>query len=67
MEINHTSKQERRSYIQTNLRRGDGVKIANRLGVTPVWVSYVLNGKGTSEPVLQAAEDLIHKNNNQDG
>lgn len=49
----------RRRHILDNLLIGDVKKIAKRMGVTPVWVSYVLHGKGTSEPVLRAAEALI--------
>lgn len=49
----------RRRHILDNLLIGDVKKIAKRMGVTPVWVSYVLHGKGTSEPVLRAAEALL--------
>lgn len=49
----------RRRHILDNLLIGDVKKIAKRMGVTPVWVSYVLHGKGTSEPVLRSAEALI--------
>ena len=38
----------RRRHILDNLLIGDVKKIAKRMGkVTPVWVSYVLHGKGT--------------------
>lgn len=49
----------RRRHILDNLLIGDVKRIAKRMGVTPVWVSYVLHGKGTSEPVLRSAEALI--------
>lgn len=49
----------RRRHILDNLLIGDIKKIAKKMGVTTVWVSYVLHGKGTSEPVLQAAESML--------
>ena len=30
-------------------KKGTGVMLARRFGVTPVWVSNVLNGKGDSQ------------------
>ena len=68
MDNNQTTKStnERLTYIQKCLKVGDKTQIAREMGVTRVWVSYVLNGRGTSEPVLQAAENLIHQKHNQD-
>ena len=42
--------------IRLDLRRGDKKEIADMLGVSPEWVSRVIRGEGSSEPVLQAAE-----------
>ena len=47
--------------ILAQLRMGDISKIARRMGVTRIWVSYVLHGKGVSEPVLRTAEALLAK------
>ena len=47
--------------IREGLKRGDKKKIAERLGVHWVWVSKVIAGEGTSEPVLSAAEELIQE------
>ena len=52
-------KRERLLRIRKSLLRGDIMRIAARTGVSRVWVSYVLHGKDTSEPVLRSAEALI--------
>lgn len=52
-------KRERLLRIRKSLLRGDIMRIADRAGVSRVWVSYVLHGKDTSEPVLRSAEALI--------
>ena len=52
-------KENRLELIRENLKRGDKKHIAETTGVTPVWVSYVIMGKGVSERVLRAAEQLI--------
>ena len=52
-------KRERLLRIRKSLLRGDIMRIAARAGVSRVWVSYVLHGKDTSEPVLLSAEALI--------
>ncbi len=49
----------REDRIKLRLKRGDKKKIAQRMGVDPEWVSRVIRGKGVSEPVLRAAEQLI--------
>lgn len=54
---------KRLDAIRSELKRGDKKRIAEIMGVHPVWVSYVLAGEGTSEPVLQAAEQLIRERN----
>lgn len=51
--------QVRLRAINSALIRGDKTRIAKNQGVTRVWVSNVLRGTGTSEPVMQAAEELI--------
>lgn len=62
----HTdSDRSRLQAIQERLRRGDKKRIAELAGVHRVWVSYVLSGAGTSEPVLQAAEQLISEREKQ--
>jgi DNA-binding transcriptional regulator YdaS (Cro superfamily) len=43
------------------LKRGDKKKIAATLGVHPEWVSRVIRGEGVSEPILKAAEQIIHE------
>lgn len=55
--------ESRRIDIRNNLKRGDIARIAQRMGVTRVWVSFVLNGRGVSEPVLTMAETLINERN----
>lgn len=47
--------------IRNGLRRGDKKHIARLAGVHPVWVSYVIMGRGVSERVLTIAEDIIAK------
>lgn len=47
--------------IRERLIRGDKKRIAELAGVHRVWVSYVIEGRGTSEPVLKAAEELIRQ------
>lgn len=47
--------------IRLRLKRGDKKKIANDMGIHPEWVSRVIRGEGVSEPVLQAAEQLIRE------
>ena len=49
----------RLDMIRLRLKRGDRKKIAELLNVYPEWVSRVIRGAGVSEPVLQAAEQLI--------
>ena len=59
------SEVKRLEGIQSKLQRGDKKLIAEIAGVHRVWVSYVLSGEGISEPVLQAAEQLIHERESQ--
>lgn len=47
--------------IKLGLKRGDKKKLAQDMGVHPEWVSRVIRGEGTSEPVLKAAEQLIRQ------
>lgn len=61
---NGKSYAERLKSLQVQLRRGDKKKIAQRLGVCERWVSLVFSGKGSSTPVLNAAEDIIRERNN---
>lgn len=51
--------------IRCGLIRGDKKKIAEHCGVHRVWVSKVIAGEGTSEPVLSAAEQLIRERESQ--
>lgn len=64
MNINYREK--RLADIRSKLQRGDKIRIAKYAGVHPVWVSYVINGKGVSERVMSIAEHLIadRENNN---
>ncbi|MEG0518288.1 MAG: hypothetical protein RR555_05410 [Bacteroidales bacterium] len=57
---------DRLAYIISNRKRGDNRFIAHKLKITDVWVCYVLKGKGVSEPILKAYEELImsRKTNN---
>ena len=55
----------RTEYIRLRLKRGDKKQIAARMGVHREWVSRVIRGEGTSEPVLLAAEELIRERENQ--
>lgn len=56
---------ERLLAIRKNLKpRGDIIHIAQKLEVSRVWVSYVVNGHGTSERVLQEAERVIEARKN---
>ena len=57
--------QKRLQIIREGLKRGDKKKIADLLGVHWVWVSKVIAGEGTSEPVLSAAEQLIKERESQ--
>lgn len=57
-----TLMQEKRlKAIRAALKRGDKQRIAQRAQVSWVWVSYVIAGKGTSERILQIAEELIRE------
>jgi len=56
---------ERLQAIRNRLERGDKQRIAERQGVSRQWVYKVLDGEGTSEPVLSAAEQLIHEREQQ--
>lgn len=47
--------------IRLKLKRGDKKRIAQTIGVYPEWVSRVIRGEGVSEPILQAAEQLIRE------
>ena len=55
----------RTEFIRLKLKRGDKKRIAQSMGVYPEWVSRVIRGEGISEPVLQAAEQLIHERESQ--
>lgn len=52
-------KQKRLESISKGLIRGDVNRVAERAEVSREWASKVLNGRVTSEKVLQAAERLI--------
>ena len=56
---------KRLQAIRQGLKRGDKKMIAERLGVHWVWVSKVIAGEGTSEPVLSTAEQLIREREQQ--
>lgn len=55
------NREKRLEAIRNGLRRGDKKHIARLAGVHPVWVSYVIMGRGVSERVLTIAEDIIAK------
>lgn len=59
--MSKTVELSRVEYIRLRLKRGDKKRIAQEMGVYPEWVSRVIRGEGTSEPVLQAAEQLIRE------
>lgn len=56
---------KRAKALNALLIRGDKTKISKALGISREWVSYVLNGRGVSTPVLQAAEELINSRKNR--
>lgn len=51
----------RLEFIRLRLKRGDKKEIARKLNVHPEWVSRVIRGKGVSESILVAAEEIIRK------
>lgn len=53
------NREKRLEAIRNGLRRGDKKQIAVLAGVHPVWVSYVIKGRGVSERVLTIAEQII--------
>ena len=55
------TREKRLEAVRNGLRRGDKKHIARLAGVHPVWVSYVIMGRGVSERVLTIAEDIIAK------
>lgn len=55
------NRENRLDAIRKHLKRGDKKRIAELAGVHRVWVSLVIAGSGTSEPVLQIAEQVIAK------
>lgn len=61
--MNTENREKRLEAIRNGLRRGE--RIAILAGVHPVWVSYVINGRGVSERVLTIAEDIIAKRGQQ--
>lgn len=63
--MNTQSKECRLEAIRTHLKRGDKKRIAELAGVHRVWVSYVIEGRGVSEPVLRAAEQIIAEREKQ--
>lgn len=52
-------RRKRLEIIAKSLRRGDVNRIAAQAKVSREWASKVLNGRVTSEKVLQTAERLI--------
>ncbi len=50
---------DRLKTIQGRLMRGDLTRIAKKEGVTREWVTKVVNGWGSSEPILQAVERYL--------
>lgn len=56
---------ERLANVVSELKRGDQTKIAKSVGVGRRWVCEVMKGKGVSEKVMQAAEQLIQSRKNQ--
>ena len=63
--MNRIVELNRVEFIRHKLKRGDKKKIAQAMGVYPEWVSRVIRGEGVSEPVLQAAEQLIREREQQ--
>ena len=59
------NREKRLEAIRNGLRRGDKKHIARLAGVHPVWVSYVIMGRGVSERVLTIAEQIIAERNQQ--
>lgn len=56
------NREKRLEAIRNGLRRGDKKQIAVLAGVHPVWVSYVIMGRGVSERVLTIAERVVAEN-----
>ena len=65
IEARTLDEEKRLQTIRRGLKRGDKKKIADRLGVWPEWVSRVISGLGTSEPILREAEQLISERESQ--
>lgn len=64
--MNNTNKSKRLEYIRDGLKEVGGVTALSRhLGVTRWWIYQVLNGNGTSERVLSAAETIIAQGRRQ--
>ena len=63
--MNTESQEKRLEAIRSGLKRGDKKLIAALAGVHPVWVSYVIMGRGTSERILTIAERVIDDRNKQ--
>ena len=57
--MNAENREKRLEAIRNGLRRGDGRRIAILAGVHPVWVSYVINGRGVSERIFTIAQQII--------
>lgn len=57
------NREKRLEAIRKGLKRGDQRRIASLAGVHPVWVSYVITGRGVSERVLTIAEGVIAERN----
>lgn len=57
--MNTENREKRLEAVRNGLRRGDKRRIAALAGVHPVWVSYVIKGRGVSERVLTIAERII--------
>lgn len=57
--MNTENREKRLEAVRNGLRRGDKRRIAALAGVHPVWVSYVIKGRGVSERVLTIAEQII--------
>lgn len=60
--MNAENREKRLEAIRNGLRRGDKKQIAVMAGVHPVWVSYVIKGRGVSERVLSIAEKVVAEN-----
>lgn len=57
--MNAENREKRLEAIRRGLQRGDKVRIARIADVHPVWVSYVMSGRGVSERVMTIAEWVI--------